>query len=296
MKNCVIRTPASSANLGPGFDSLGIALGLYNEVEVEERSEGLSFGPCDLFPKNEDNLFVQAYTLAMKRMGLPRKGLWVSEHPAIPLSRGLGSSAAAIVAGVLAANVLHDSPLTKEEMLAVAAELERHPDNVAPALLGGFRASMMVGDKVVSAALPCENLHFTAVVPPFPVPTVKARALLPKEVPFKDAVFNLSRIALLTRGFETGDIPLIRLAIRDKLHQDYRRGQIPGCDKVEKIAEDLGVGFCFSGAGPSLLLISDDPGTPDQVAERLVGDLAEWKVLPLRRDVYGATVIMGDED
>ena len=295
MSGCVIRTPASSANLGPGFDSLGIALGLYNEVEVETRSEGLSFGPCDLFPKNEDNLFVQAYTLAMERMGLPRGGLWVSEHPAIPLSRGLGSSAAAIVAGVLAANVLHGSPLTKDELIAVAAELERHPDNVAPAMLGGFRASMMVGDKVVSAALNCENLYFTAVVPPFAIPTVKARALLPREVPFKDAVFNLSRIALLARGFETGDIPLIRLAIQDKLHQDYRRGQIPGCDELEQIASDLGAAFCLSGAGPSVLFISDDPETPKQVEKRLTGALETWRVLPLRRDVYGATVIMEED-
>lgn len=296
MKSCVIRTPASSANLGPGFDSLGIALGLYNEVEVEIRAEGLSFGPCDLFPKNEENLFVQAYTLAMEHMGLPRGGLWVSEHPAIPLSRGLGSSAAAIVAGVLAANTLHESPLTREEMLSIAAKLERHPDNVAPALLGGFRASMMVGEKVVSAALPCDNLYFTAVVPPFSVPTVKARALLPETVPFKDAVFNLSRIALLARGLETGDIPLIRLAIQDKLHQDYRRGQIPGCEKLEKIADELGAAFCLSGAGPSLLLISDEEGTPARVEEQLTGELADWKVLPLRRDVYGATVIAGDDD
>ena len=296
MKNCVVRTPASAANLGPGFDSLGIALGLYNEVEVEERAEGLSFGPCDLFPKNEENLFVRAYYLAIDKMGLPRKGLWISEHPAIPLSRGLGSSAAAIVAGVLAANALHENVLTRDEMLAIAAELERHPDNVAPALLGGLRASMMVGDKVVSAALPCENLHFTAVVPPFSVPTVKARALLPDTVPFKDAVFNLSRIALLARGFETGDIPLIRLAIQDRLHQSYRRPQIPGVDGVERIAEELGCAFCLSGAGPSVLLISDEEESAARCAERLTGALADWQALPLRRDVYGATVIMGDED
>ncbi|MBQ3866159.1 MAG: homoserine kinase, partial [Clostridia bacterium] len=206
MNGCTIRTPASSANLGPGFDSLGVALDLYNVIEVKEQDEGLSFGAGDKAYQNEDNLFLRAYDKTMERLGLKRRGLWISEHPSIPASRGLGSSAATIVAGVVAANFLHGSPLSRDELLGIATELEPHPDNLAPALLGGLRASMMADGRPVSIPLTCEDLLFCALVPPFPLPTKMARAVLPETVPFRDAVFNLSRVTLLARGFEKGDL------------------------------------------------------------------------------------------
>lgn len=288
MKACVIRTPASSANLGPGFDSLGVALDLYNTVEVELRPEGLSFGECDDAFRGENNLFVRAYNLALDRMGLPRTGLWVSEHPAIPQTRGLGSSAATIVAGVMAANFLHSSPLTKEELLGIAIELEHHPDNLAPALLGGLRASMMVEGRPVSVPLNCANLLFTALIPPFPLSTSKARDVLPDMVPLRDAVFNLSRVALLIRGFEKGDLALMRAAMQDRLHQNFRRTLIPGYDEMEALAGDLGAAVCLSGAGPTIMCISQDPGFPKKLKSRLTGELATWQVVGLHRDTHGA--------
>ncbi len=295
MGSVTIRVPATSANLGPGFDSFGCALALYNTYTFEQISGGLEISGCDEEFRNRDNLSIVAYRYAMEALGLSMEPLSLTIDAHIPVCRGLGSSSAMIIGGVMAANVLHGSPLSREELLRLCTVVEGHPDNLAPALYGGMTASLMRGGMPVTACFPLsEKLRFFALVPPFHLSTQTARAVLPQRVPFADAVFNVSHAALLLRALETADIDMISLALDDRLHQPYRKGLIEGYDIAEQTARACGVrAFCISGAGPTCLCIADN----DTVGERLSEAVAKqealpgWQVLALRVDTEGAKVL-----
>lgn len=295
MERITVRVPATTANLGPGFDSFGCALTLYNVYTFELLEHGLEITGCPEEFCNRDNLSVRAYDRVMQSLGLSCGGLRMHVQAQIPVCRGLGSSSAMLAAGALAANALHGSPLSREELLALCTELEGHPDNLAPTLLGGLTASMMDGKTPVTVRFPLsEKLRFVALVPDFPLSTRLARSVLPETVPFSDAVFNVSHAALLLRALETADGGLLRLALDDRLHQPYRRKLIPGYDAVRAAADAYGA-LCISGAGPTCLCITDNDAAAAQLAAHLPEKCPGWQALCLRADVQGAMLIQEDE-
>lgn len=288
-----VRIPATAANLGPGFDCLGLALSLYGDFQFEETEGGLCFsGVAEKF-RNPDNLAVKAYHAVLERLGLPSCGLRISIDSGIPPARGLGSSASLIAAGIAAANAAHGSPLQLEEQVEIAALMEGHPDNVAPAIAGGLVISVMDGAKVRMQRCPVsENLRFCVLVPDFPISTGNARAVLPKTVPFKDAVFNISRTAMLIKALETGNLPLIGIAMQDRLHQRFRLPLISEAQEVVEMAKGLGSeAFCISGSGPALLFIyeKNDFAEAMSIAVQRLGH--RWRAISLRPSDKGAIVI-----
>ncbi|MDR0889770.1 MAG: homoserine kinase [Oscillospiraceae bacterium] len=291
MDRVSLRVPATSANLGPGFDSFGCAFALYNTYTFELSGTELRITGCDKRWRNPRNLAIVAYRLAMKAMGLPmERGICMHIDAQIPVCRGLGSSSAMIIGGVLAANLLHGSPLSNEEVLALCTELEGHPDNLAPAIYGGMTASLMHEGRPVTARFPLSNrLRFIALIPDFTLSTQRARAALPKQVPFADAVFNVSHAALLLRALETADLPMISLALDDRLHQPYRKELVAGYDAAREAALGCGcAAFCLSGAGPTCLCIAGDDSAAQKLAQKLPEVCPQWRVLQLEVDTQGA--------
>lgn len=274
-----VRVPATTANLGPGFDALGLALGLHNEIQVEVRGVGLHLevdgeGADRLSHQGPNNLIARVLWGVLEKLGERPDGLWLRMINRIPLSRGLGSSSAAVLGGVVAAAELAGRRLAPEELLDLALPFEGHPDNIAPALLGGLTVATLVNGKVRCLPLPVPaGLSAVAVIPEFHLATAKARKALPREVPREDAVFNVGRVALFLGAMQTGRLDLLREATRDRLHQPYRAPLVPGMEEVLAEGERAGALACFlSGAGPTLLALVAGDGAP--VGERMA---ARWK-------------------
>ena len=287
-----VRVPATTANLGPGFDTLGLALALYNTLTFEELPEGLFFEGVESEYATEENLAVVSYKAVLAKLGLPMPGLRVTMETGIPICRGLGSSAALIAAGAAGANANHGSPLSGEELLAVCNDIEGHPDNLAPAIFGGLVASFVENGRPYIARYALhESLHCTALIPDFQLSTHLARGVLPQQVPYFDAIYNVSRTAVLLKALETGDEEAISMALRDKLHQPFRRTLIPGFDEAEKLAKACGcTAFFISGAGPTLLCLWADPEFDGRLAAGLSSLPGHWRQLPMAVDHKGIIV------
>ncbi|MFV0350893.1 MAG: homoserine kinase [Oscillospiraceae bacterium] len=257
MQEC-IYVPATSANVGPGFDSIGLALDFGNTVWIEE-AEGFHISSADetMVPTGEDNLVYRSAAHLYKLCAKPFKGLSIRQLNPIPMARGMGSSSACIVAGLVGANKLMGSPCSEQELLNVAADIEGHPDNVAPALLGGVVASAIEDGTVYSVKKNISSdILFAAFVPDFELSTEKARAVLPKQISHKEAVFNISRAALCQEAMCNGRLDLLRVAVNDRLHQPYRLPLIEGGEDIFDIAHDCGaIGVFLSGAGPTILAV-----------------------------------------
>ncbi|MEX2146231.1 MAG: homoserine kinase [Candidatus Rokuibacteriota bacterium] len=255
-----VRVPATSANLGPGFDALGLALALYNDVMAEEadtvsvRVEGQGAGRL---ASGADNIVARGVALAYETAGRPFKGCALACVNRIPTSRGLGSSAAAWVGGLVAGNALLGLPLPRERLLEVAARAEGHPDNVAAAIMGGLTVSCAGAEGVTAVTLPVDPaLAWVSLIPEVMGSTAEARAVLPQSVPRADAVFNVQRVALLLAGLQAGRHDAVRTALDDRLHQPYRRALFPWMPAVAAAARAAGaLGCVLSGAGPSLLAV-----------------------------------------
>ncbi len=252
VRHRLVRVPASSANLGPGYDAMAAAVSLHLDLEVEETGE-FSLDPGGLeVSTGRDNLVVRAFESLHSADGIAFR-----LRSEIPLARGLGSSAAAIVAGLFAADHLFELALSKEEMLARATELEGHPDNVAAAIYGGFVVCGTGEDGAPLAARfdPPEGLEGIVVIPPEEVSTRLAREAIPAEVPLADAVANVSAAALLVLGLQSADLDLVSRGLRDSLHQARRRDLYPrSMDIVDSAAELGALGATISGAGPTVLV------------------------------------------
>ena len=259
----MVQVPATTANLGPGFDALGLALDLWNETEfidTDDRSVSLTVegeGSGKL-PLDAENSIVDSALQLYDQAGRSCAGLQIHCINRIPLSSGLGSSSAALLTGLLGANALLGKPFNDEQILKQAIEMEGHPDNVAPAMLGGLVASIVYEDHVVSLKLPARAnrspVHVTVVLPDFDFPTKQARAILPKQVERKDAIYNISRSVLVTEALRTGDLDLLGKAMTDRLHQPYRIPLIPGAQAAMEAAHKAGANaVALSGAGPSLI-------------------------------------------
>lgn len=292
-----ILVPATSANVGAGFDALGLALSLHNTVTMEEWDKlDIMASDGSLVPTGTSNLIYRSAKAVYEQLGKPVKGLRIRQENPIPMARGLGSSSACIVAGILGANALLGSPLTKRQMLTLATSIEGHPDNVAPAMLGGFVSSVFDEGQVFTARKEInEELAFAAFIPNFKLLTEKARAALPKTVDRRDAVYNLSRAALATAAFCDGDYELLRVATKDALHQQYRLPLIPGGERVFEIAWDLGAYAVYiSGAGPTIMaVVHRDNCEFFEKAEEALLEQPETMAFSLRRmlaDNTGAVV------
>lgn len=257
LQEAVITVPATTANLGPGFDCLGLALGLRNQLRmtlggsrltVEISGEGSGFLPTD-----GRNLVVQAAYAVFERAGVPQNGLTVQQHNLIPIGSGLGSSAAAVMGGIAAANALAGSPLTDAEMLEIAVAMEKHPDNVTPALFGGLTITVIVDGRLAVEKVKLPPMSVAIVLPDFDLPTAAARAALPAAVPMADAVFNIGRTAMLIPALLNSDFDKLGAAMQDRLHQSYRLPLVPGMTAAFDAVMKAGAkAVTLSGAGPSL--------------------------------------------
>jgi homoserine kinase len=278
-----VRVPGSSANLGPGFDAMAAAVSVHLELEVEETGE-FAVDPGDPeLPADESNLCVRAFADLHEVDGLSFR-----IRSDIPLEAGLGSSGAAIVAALVAADHMYELALPREEVLARAGAIEGHPDNVAASLHGGF---VVCADGAVTVVEPPSGLEAVAVVPADPVPTGEARAALPAEVPLADATFNAAHAATLALGLARGDLALIARGLEDRLHQPRRRHLYPRSMELIERARELGaLGATISGAGPTVLfwVFFEQTGA---VYDRLREEVGEWAdVRRLNFVVQGADV------
>ncbi|MEW9124547.1 MAG: homoserine kinase [Thermotaleaceae bacterium] len=251
----IIKVPATTANLGPGFDTMGMALQMYNEIEIEPIDKGidiLGFGTLPL----EDNLVFTAMEKVLKKYGKKAEGLRISgkKFP-IPMSRGLGSSAAAIVAGICAANYYLGDILSQEDIINYGTEMEGHPDNIVPAVVGGLTVSIMEGQQVIYTKVQVpEEICFAVMVPQFTLSTHAARSVLPVSYEKKDCIFNISRAALLVAAMEKGEIHKLCYAVQDRIHQPYRLGLIPNSQDIFDQARAFGsLAEVISGSGSTLL-------------------------------------------
>ena len=293
MNKVTIRVPATTANLGPGFDAFGCALSLYTDVTFEETDSGLEITGCPEEFTGPDNLVYVSYCAALNTMSEEVRGVKIHIESQIPICRGLGSSAALLVAGAMGANVLRGNKLSTQGLLNITNAMDGHPDNLAPAFYGGLTASMVDNGLPVTVNFPLHpDWEFLALVPDFTLSTPKARAVLPKEVSRADAIYNISHGAMVLKALELGNEPLLRTAMQDKLHQNYRRSLIQDYDAIEALVRTTGAAFCLSGAGPTLLCITRNEGLEEKLGQKLPTiTKANWEMLPLHIDFEGARIL-----
>lgn len=290
-----VKVPATSANMGSGYDSIGIALDLYNVITMEESDHiDISDVRDDNIPTDENNLIYQCAKKVYDICGKPLTGLKIVEDCAIPQTRGLGSSSACTVAGILGANALLGDPLSQENIIDLAASIEGHPDNSTPAILGGFCVALLEYGKVWSVRVPMNGtVDFITFIPNFELSTEKARAALPQKVAHHDAVFNLARAALLAGSLTTGKLENVGVAVGDCLHQPYRFDLIPGGRDVVHAAKCMGaLGAFISGAGPSIIAVVDsaDKTYLSRAQMYCEQNFPHWTPIRLTCDEVGATV------
>jgi homoserine kinase len=300
MNSITIHVPATTANLGPGFDTLGLALDLWNETEFVQTDAGgfsltISGEGEKTLPKDETNAIAAAALQLYKLAGKDPSGLSIHCINRIPLISGLGSSSAALVTGMLGANSLLGEPFSRQDILTMATENEGHPDNVVPAMLGGLVASVVCDDRIVTRKLVVSPMSITVVFPDFYFPTKTARAILPEYVLREDAIFNVSRAVLVIKSLETGDLGLLGEVMEDALHQPYRLPLIPGAQAAMQAARQAGASaVALSGAGPSLIAFSRQPANPAiglAMQQAFVQAGLSARIFPLNISVSGASCV-----
>lgn len=304
-RTVTVRVPATTANLGPGFDTLGMALAVYDELQVTARAEPgatvrvIGVGEGEV-PTDETNLVVRSIAHTFAALGQELPGLDLVAHNTIPHGRGMGSSGAAIVSGIMAAKGLLEGvvELDSDALLALATELEGHPDNVAPALFGGLTITWVTPDGPRFKKL----IVHRGVSPLVAVPqertmsTALARSLQPDSVPHEDAIFNVSRSALLIAALVQSP-ELLLAATEDKLHQSYRASAMPETDALIQVLRANGLAAVVSGAGPSILVLGSDPAQRLLAAELIDANAeSRWESLMLAVDFRGATVVLHSDD
>ena len=298
-RKVTVKVPATSANLGPGFDTLGMALSFYDELQVEAvagsgavvevHGEGAGEVATD-----ESNLVVKSLAYTFEKFGQKVPGLKLIAHNIIPHGRGMGSSGAAVVSGIVAAKGLLDGivKISDQELLTIATELEGHPDNVAPALFGGLTIAWEDESGPHHKKLFVHRgVSPLELVPNHKMSTALARSLQPDSVPHDDAVFNVSRSALLIAAL-TQSPELLMAATEDRLHQDYRAAAMPETDSIVKLMREHGHAAVVSGAGPSVLVLASDPAQRLEAAKLAAKHHPDWQALLLAVDFKGATVAL----
>lgn len=295
-----VKAPATSANMGPGFDCMGVALNIYNTVEIHEIPEGLIIKnhgrDAGLIPGDNTNLIYRAMERVFDETGFAPSGLKITSYNDIPVARGLGSSAASTAAGLLLGNALTDEKLNMERIIELGADLEGHPDNIVPALMGGMtlsyaRETPSVG--YIKLDFP-KDLCMLVMVPDFSLTTAEARGVLPRQVDLGNAVFNVGRAALMVAALTTGKPEHLKYAVQDKLHQPYREKLIPNMQDIFDQAYKAGArGVYLSGAGSALVAIVDrDNGSfLSRVKEFLDDTPCKWELRYAQVSRQGAASI-----
>ena len=272
-----VRVPASTSNLGPGFDALSLALAIYLTVEVEvsdstDRSRVVAHGiDSDKMPDGGDNLILRVMDAVAKRRGRRIESVFLKVQNEIPLARGLGSSSTAILAGISCYEIVAGDSLSESEIFDHAMEFEPHPDNLAAGLLGGLTVSAISDSgKAMSLSLKVsDGITPVLVIPDFELSTEKARDVLPEGYSRRDAVFNIQRAPLMVAALTLGDWQMLSEAMRDRVHQPYRAGLIPGFEAVLKMETDGLAGIALSGAGPTVLAFAA-PEAAASVGDQIV--------------------------
>lgn len=300
-QSCTVRVPATTANLGPGFDCLGLALGLWNEARLTLGDEGIRVKVAgegaDTLPRDAENLVAQAALRVYAEAGeAPPAGLAIECDVRVPLASGLGSSSSAVVAGLLGANELLGHPFSRDALLVMAADIEGHPDNVAAALLGGLTIVVRKDERLLTKKILVSEVHVALAVPDLPFSTRSARAGLPTQVSMKDAVFNLGRTPLVVEALRTGDFELLGQVMDDRLHQANRLKLIPGGRAAWVAAQKAGAAaVAVSGSGPSLVafvsLASDATTVAAAMADAFAAEGVKARPLGLAASAVGATVV-----
>ena len=265
-----VKVPATSANLGSGFDVAGLALTLYNTFTFELSEDGLNIKGCPEQFCNENNLTYQAFKRAAEVCGLEYQGVNIECSGEVPYTRGLGSSSTCIVAGIVGAFAFKDKVEERQEILELATSIEGHPDNVAPAIFGGVTVSVMEEDNVLTLNIPVKHdYRFVALIPPFTLSTEQSRAVLPQILPRKDAIKNVSHLALMVASLINGYDEGLKLGFKDRLHQPYRGDLITGFDEIMAVIH------------------ADDRMGVVRIKEELGNLIKDWRVNKLELDNRG---------
>lgn len=292
-----VKVPASSANMGAGFDTLGVALNLYSRLEIEETDGGLEIitkNHPNMAADDKSNLVYRSMQRVFDEVGFHPKGLKIVQDSKIPMTRGLGSSSACIIGGMLGANALSGRTLSYRDIIKLAADMEGHPDNVTPALFGGFCVSAYDGGEVLYKSIKLKNdLTFAAMSPDYFVATKKSRGVLPDEVPLRDAAHNIARASLLQAGLATGDYELLRAGVDDRIHQPFRKSSVDGFDEIFDMTYRSGaLATYLSGSGPTIMSIVRGSGKSfKKDMERFFRNNSHgWTCMLLECDNVGAVV------
>ncbi len=290
-----VRVPATTANLGPGFDALGIALNMYNTFSFEEIDSGVEILGVSEEYNNKDNLVYKSMMKTFEKLGYRSRGMRIRLEGDIPMSRGLGSSAACIIGGVFGANALIDGKLDRSDILKIATEIEGHPDNVAPAIFGGLVVSIVEGENILHSRLDmANNFKFLALIPEFTLSTEKARSVLPSVIGYKDAVDNVGRVSLLLAALVNGRLDLIKYGLKDNLHQPYRGRLIKDYFNIVEECNYLGaLGTYLSGAGPTIMALREVEYKEfnEKISEYLNSLDEIWDVRELEVDFEGVKLL-----
>ena len=289
-----VRVPATSANLGPGFDSLGMAFDIYNEYEFSFQEDGIIFEGVSEEFKNKDNIILLSMEKVFKKYSFTYKGLGIKIiEQRVPVSRGLGSSSNCIVAGLIGAFLLMGKKIDKNEIFNLAVEIEGHPDNVGPAIFGGLVVSVVENGKSFYNKVDIKSgLDFIALIPRFRLSTKDARSVLPDKLTYKDSIYNIGRAAMLISCFTNGKYDLLGIATKDRLHENYRSELIDGYDLIKKEAFKLEAIACFiSGAGPTVMAITkeDNFSFINKMNNYIKANDLQWDALRLTVDKQGAS-------
>ncbi len=286
-----IRTSASTSNLGPGFDCLGLALNIYNYFDVHLSDTDILLNIDEEY-NNEDNLFLQAYRQGIKYLGI-NDHISVSFDCDVPVARGLGSSSTLIVGGLFAASVLHSNALSKQEIFQLASQMEGHPDNAAPCVFGGFCASFSDRNgNYITRPLPfSDNLKMSVFIPDFEVKTETARAILPKSYPKNITVNNSAKAIMTVKALQDGDLDLLRECAIDEIHEPYRRSLIDEYDEIKEMYQKGSDGvLLISGSGSTLIGISNRYISMDAV-NRINSLKHNWHKKDVSIETEGAAII-----
>ena len=289
-----VRVPATSANMGSGFDSLGIALGIYNTLKISEIDSGIVVynNSKEYIPIGEKNLVYRSICRVFDEVGYEKKGIKIIQNSDIPVTRGLGSSSACIIGGMLAANVISGRKLTYNEILNLASEFEGHPDNVTPALFGGFCiAATQDGKTVYSTNKLDPTLKVAIMVPDFFLSTRTSRGTLPENVPLKDSSYNVSRASLLTAALINRKYDDLKFAVSDRLHQNFRKENVPHFDEILEKSYEVGAKATYlSGSGPTIVsLITENYSEFENKMSEFLKTLdGKWSIKILPIDNVGA--------
>lgn len=284
-----IKVPATSANVGVGFDCMGLAVSYYSTVSFEESATKLTITGCPSEFQNEDNLVYKAFVKGCDYLDKPVPNVKIDIESDVPVARGLGSSSVCVVAGLKAASVWFDNQISTDQLLVLATEMEGHPDNVTPGILGGLCVSFLDDHnqpQVIKYNVN-DRLNFVALIPDYEVSTHEARKVLPKTMSYADVIHQVSRCAVMTKALEVGDMHLIHESCDDRMHEPYRAKLIPDYDQAKAISEASHGTMYISGSGSTMMAITPNEASADAIVKNAQAAFQNWKIRKMAVDLAG---------